>query len=35
MSKKVVTSNNIGNPWQGSVKPDTRRKNNTDSKKRK
>ena len=29
---KVVYSTNIGNPWQGRGKPDTRRKNDTDKK---
>jgi len=29
---KVVYSTNIGTPWQGEVKPDNRRKNNTDKK---
>ena len=32
--KKIVYSSSIGNPWHG-VKPDTRRKNNTDKKSKK
>lgn len=33
--KKVVTSNDIGNPYHSSVKPNTRRKHNEKTKKRK
>ena len=34
MSKKIVYTTNICNPWHGQVKPDTRRKVNTDKKKK-
>jgi hypothetical protein len=33
MSKKVVYSTSIGNPYHGEVKPDTRRKHNQKKKK--
>jgi len=32
--KKIVYTNNIGNPWHGQSKDDTRRKHNTDNKKK-
>jgi hypothetical protein len=36
MAKKLANrfSNSIGNPWHGQVKPDTRRKLNTDNRKK-
>ena len=33
--KNIVYTNNIGNPYHGKAKPDTRRKNNQKSKEKK